>query len=811
MIQNYLKIAWRNLLKNRGFSLINIAGLGIGIAACILIGLFVNHESSYDKHIPNADNLYRLIGVYSMDGRIQRGVHFSANTAATLENDFAEVSNSGRLMDNALFPRGGSNEIRIEGQVMQIHEEGFVYADQSILDMIAIPFVSGDPATALTEPNTIVISARKAEKLFKGQNAVGQTIYFNGEDDIPYKISGVMENLPSNSHLAEYDYLITLSGVEFGEGEQTRWLQNNYFTYLQLPQGADIEALGTKFTSQILEKYMIPAMVEAQMALPESIRDQLRLELQPIPEIHLHSTEIFDTKMRGDIRFVWLFGAVALFILLIACINFINLSTAKSANRAKEVGLRKVVGSKRGSLIAQFLTESTLMSMLAFVFGLGLAAISLPYFNHIADVSLTIPWMSYWFLPTILFAAVLVGIIAGIYPAFYLSSFRPIEVLKGEIRRGSKSSVLRGGLVVFQFSIAIVLIISTLTVQQQMDYILTSKVGFDKEQVVQIYGTNMLGEKVPAFKAQLEQLSGISSVSVSDYLPVEGTKRNGNTFWNEGRENIDPGTPGQSWIIDEDYLETMGMTLVEGRNFEPSRGSEEQKIILNQKLVEDLHIEDPIGKNIARYGNLYEVIGVVENFNFQSIKQEIGGLAMFYDESNSIISIKANTGDMTALLTTVEGKWQTFAPNLAFRYTFMDEEFAGMYAYVERIGSLFTNFAFLAILIACLGLFTLSAFMAEQRGKEISIRKVLGANVSSMVGLLSKDFLKPVLLAMLIASPLAYYAMSKWLQDFAYSAGVKWWVFVLAGLIALVIAFLTISVQSIKAAISNPIHALRNE
>ncbi|MFK7926098.1 MAG: FtsX-like permease family protein, partial [Bacteroidia bacterium] len=597
----------------------------------------------------------------------------------------------------------------------------------------------------------------------------------------------------------------------FGEGEQTRWLQNNYFTYLELTEGVDIPALEKKFTDQILYKYVIPAMVEAQMAMAETIEDEMRLELQPISEVHLHSAEIFDTKVRGDIRFVWLFGAVSLFILLIACINFVNLSTAKSANRAKEVGLRKVVGSKRESLIAQFLTESVLMSMLAFVFGLGLAAVSLPYFNDIAGVSLTIPWMSLWFLPTILVGALLVGVVAGIYPAFYLSSFRPIDVLKGEVRRGSKSSVLRGGLVVFQFAIAIVLIVSTLTVQQQMNYILTSKVGFDKEQVVQIYGTNMLNDKVPAFKAELEKLSGISSVSVSDYLPIEGTKRNGNTFWNEGKDNIEPGTPAQAWVIDEDYLATMGMNLIEGRNFDSNRSNEAQKVIVNQKLIDFLHLEDPIGKNLSRFGTLYEIIGVVENFNFQSIKQEVGGLAMFYDVSNSIISIKANTTDMTALLTTVEGKWQTFAPNLAFRYTFMDEEFAAMYDYVKRIGSLFTNFAFLAILIACLGLFTLSAFMAEQRGKEISIRKVLGANASSMVGLLSKDFLKPVLLALLIASPLAYYAMDKWLQDFAYSAGIQWWVFVLAGLIALVIAFLTISVQSIKAAISNPIHALRNE
>ncbi|MEL6844659.1 MAG: FtsX-like permease family protein, partial [Bacteroidota bacterium] len=424
---------------------------------------------------------------------------------------------------------------------------------------------------------------------------------------------------------------------------------------------------------------------------------------------------------------------------------------------------------------------------------------------------LSIPWTSFWFIPTIALAAVLVGIIAGIYPAFYLSGFRPIDVLRGKIRRGSKSSGLRGGLVVFQFAIAMVLIVSTLTVNQQMNYILTTKVGFEKDQVLQIYGTNMLGDQDEAFKSELEKLGGVTSVTIGDYLPIEGTKRNGNTFYNEGKELTEDGLPGQAWVVDADYLSTLGMELVEGRNFEAERGEEFQKVILNQKMVEKLHLDEPLGKNLSRYGQLYEIIGVVEDFNYEALSLEVQPLAMFYGKSNSIISVKANTEDMNALLTRIEGKWQSFAPNLDFRYTFMDEEYADMYAYVRRIGSLFTNFAFLAILIACLGLFTLSAFMAEQRGKEISIRKVLGANASSMVGLLSKDFLKPVLLALILASPLAYYVMDLWLQDFAYSEGVQWWVFLLAGIIALVIAFLTISVQSIKAAISNPIHALRNE
>ncbi|MEL7339076.1 MAG: ABC transporter permease [Bacteroidota bacterium] len=812
MIRNYFKIAWRNLLKNRGFSLINIAGLGIGITACILIALFIRHEASYEKHVPNADNLYRLVGAYVNEGKLMKGVHFSANMGSTLEQDFAEVRESGRMMDNPLFNRAGTNEIRIAGEVMQRHEEGFTYADQSILDMMGVQMVRGDVASALANPFTIVISERKAKKLFGSvDKALDQTIYFNGQDNFPYKVNGVMENFPTNSHFEEYDFLVTLSGIEFGEGEQTRWLQNNYFVYLDITPGVEIKTLEEKFTNQILDEYMIPAMKDAQIADAEKFRDAMHLELQPISDIHLRSTDIMDTKTRGDYRFVWLFGAISLFILLIACVNFINLSTAKSANRAKEVGLRKVVGSGRKTLVIQFLTESVLMTMIAFVLGLGLAALSLPYFNRIADVSLTIPWTTWWFLPILILAAIMVGIISGIYPAFYLSGFRPIDVLRGKVRRGSKSSGLRGGLVVFQFAIAMILIVSTLTVNQQMKYILTKKVGYQKEQVIQIYGTSMLGEQDQAFKAELETLSGVSSVSISDYLPIDGTKRNGNTFYNEGKDQTDRGLPGQAWIIDEDYLETMEMNLIAGRNYDAERGEEDQKVIINEKMVEKLNMSEPIGKNLSRFNTLYEIIGVVEDFNYEALSYEVRPLAMFYGNSNSIISVKANTEDMNALLTRIEGKWQAFAPNLAFRYSFMDDEYAEMYAYVQRIGTLFTNFAFLAILIACLGLFTLSAFMAEQRGKEISIRKVLGANASAMVGLLSKDFLKPVLLALILGSPLAYYAMDQWLQDFAYSQGVQWWVFLLAGMIALLIAFLTISVQSIKAAISDPIHALRNE
>ncbi len=429
--------------------------------------------------------------------------------------------------------------------------------------------IYGDRAHALSEPNTMVISKRKADKYFPNQNPVGKVMFLNNDQTKPYRIGGVMENPPKTSDF-QYDFLLTLNGIEFYKGEQTNWNASNYPDYLLLRPGTDIDQLNKKITADIDKNYLLPALLSISYkdAAKELLQKLMHLQLQPISEMHLYSYDIQDEFKHGDIRFIWLFGAVALFILTIACINFINLSTAKSANRAKEVGLRKVVGSTRFSLINQFLAESMLYSVLSFIVGILLTWALLPYFNALASKTLVMPWLNPWFIPVMLISSIIVGTLAGIYPAFYLSSFKPASVLKGSISTGSKNSILRNGLVVFQFTASIILIISTFVIYNQMKYILNKDIGFDKDQVVMLQGTNTLGDNgVKNLKGELQKLSSVKSVSVSDYLPIEGTKRNGNTFYNEGKQKVETGVDTQFWQADEDYLKTFGIKLLEGANF----------------------------------------------------------------------------------------------------------------------------------------------------------------------------------------------------------------------------------------------------
>ena len=811
MIRNYFKIAWRNLLKNKGFTVINIIGLSIGVAACILISLYIIHESSYDKHVPNSNNVYRMAGEFVQDGRVDAGIHFSANTARTVLADFDEVENAGRLMDNQLFYGAGSNDIRFDGEAMQYHEDGFTYADPSMIDIMGIQMLYGNAGTALSEPKTVVISESMSKKYFRNENPVGRTMYLNGNGEDPFKIDAVMKDFASNSHL-NYDFLITLTDVEFGEGEQTRWSQNNYFTYLVLRPDTDVSAFETKMGNTLIHKYLKPAYKASGYVVGETLEDKLTFYLQRLTDINLHSTNIdFEASFRNDIKIIWIFGIVALFILVIASINFINLSTAKSANRAKEVGLRKVVGSTRTQLVGQFLAEAVLIAFIAFIIGVFLANIFMPLFRSMSGINLSMPWSSFGFLPVILLAAIVVGMLAGLYPSFYLSRFNPVNVLKGNLSTGSKSAGLRSALVVFQFTISIILIVGTLIVSQQMNFILNSKIGFDKDQVVQIYSTNILNERVETFKEELKTLPGVSHVTISDYLPIEGTKRNGNSFVKEGRDGIDETVAGQAWVIDEDYLETIGITLVEGRNFIAGRASDEQAVILNQAMVEKLHLKNPIGKRISRYGAIYEVIGVVEDFNFNTMKEVIQPLCFFWGISPTITSVKIKAEDLSGVLSSMEATWDKFVPNMAFRYEFMDASFAKMYSNVSQIKAIFTTFSVLAIFVACLGLLALSAYMVEQRRKEMSIRKVLGASVQIIFRLLTRNFLALIIVALLVAIPIAYYLMKVWLQDYEYSIEISWPVFVIGGIIAVAIALVTVSYHAMRSALVNPANSLRTE
>jgi putative ABC transport system permease protein len=810
MFKNYLKIALRQLGKQKFYSAIKIGGFALGIAACLLIALYIRSELSYDRDYPDTGRLYRVIEIYDNDGTISKGPAFPAPFAQALQAEFPQVEKAGRIMPYPLFSGAGSNEVRPGNKVQNTYEEGFSYADQSMLDMFQFPMVYGDRAHALTEPGNVVISKRKADKYFPHETPVGKVIYLNDDKTRPYKIGGVMQDRPANSHL-QYDFLLSLAGHELWNGEQQTWMADNYNTYVRLRPGVNAVQLQGKL-KVLYQKYLLPGLLANGTKDPQKIIDASSFELQPVKDIHLLSYDIHDSFTHGDMRFIWLFAAVGCFILLLACINFINLSTARSASRAKEVGLRKVVGSRRIGLIRQFLTESLVMSLFSFLLALALAWLLLPLFNQLTATSLSIPWTQWRLLPVLVLAAVVVGLLAGLYPSFYLSGFRPAEALKGRVSPGSRASGLRSVLVVFQFAASVILIIATFVVYRQMRFIMDKKMGFDKDQVMLVQGTGVLDKQLPAFKTELLKLPDVMKVSVSDFLPVAGGKRNMNSFWKAGREKLDARVGAQSWWVDPDYIPTMGMKMVQGRNFSAAMASDSTGIVINETMAKQLGVKDPLGQLITNGGNIpMHVVGVVGDFNYESVKDEIGPLVLHRGSWSTVVAVKANSANFGGLVKQVADVWKSFAPRQELRYTFLDDSFARMYADVQRTGSLFTALSTMAIVIACLGLFALSAFMAEQRRKEIGIRKVLGATVGQLAGLLSKDFLKLVMIAIFVASPIAYWAMHKWLQDYQYRIDIGVWVFVGSGALVVMIALLTISFQAMKAALANPAVSLKAE
>jgi putative ABC transport system permease protein len=807
MFKHYFKVALRSMQKQKLYAVINIGGFAIGIAACLLISLYIRNELSYDIGNPNRDHIFRIIGEAKQNGIVHSGVSFPAPMANALLHDFPEIEKAGRTMSSELFG-GANNQVRRTGQQNDTYESGFCFADTSILDILDVQMVYGNRQTALSEPNSIVICKSMADKYFPNQDPVGKTMVFNDNTKDLIKIGGVMQDFPVNSNL-QYRGFISLAGINFWDGEQQQWTASNYQIYLQLKPDVNIDAFNKKITADVIDKYMMPAMIAKGRKDAKAAFAGARLYLQPLADIHLHSYNIEEDNVKhGDIRFIYLFAAIAIFILILACINFLNLSTARSANRAKEVGVRKVVGSSRSNLIKQFLTESMFYSFLSFVIGMVIAVFVLPVFNKAAGVHLSLPWNEWWLLPSLILSAFITGLVAGLYPAFYLSYFKPINTLKGNLGLGNKNAGLRSTLVVFQFTISIVLLIGTSVIYKQMQYILNSKIGFDKDEVVMIQGANALRGQTESFKNELLRLPVVKNVSVSDFLPVDGTKRNGNTFHEEGK---DEQIQLQHWVVDENYIPTLDMKIIAGRNFSKDLHTDSSATVINQALAEKLGYKDPLGKIITNGGEHLTIIGVVQNFYFESVKQQVHPLCMVLGNSNSIISVKVNAADMKPALASIEKVWKDFLPHQAMRFDFMDQSYAAMYADVQRMQYIFAGFSVLAIIIACLGLFALAAFMAEQRSKEISIRKVLGASVANLFALLTGNFMKLICISLVIAIPLSWILMHKWLQDYAYRINITWNLFAMAGITVILVALFTICFQAIKAALANPVESLRSE
>jgi putative ABC transport system permease protein len=810
MISNYLKIAWRNLLKSKGFSFINITGLAAGLACFILIALYVVEELSYDRYHEKADRIYRIHSHIRFGGNDLNLAVSADPMGATLKKDYPQVEEYTRL-----YASQGSKLITKGDQ--KINEDAVVHADSTFFNVFTFTPIAGDLRGALNDPNTVVITETAARKYFgTTDGVVGKTIETNDNNSTLYNVTAVIKDMPRASHF-HYDFIFSMDNVDYNFGN---YLSHNFHTYIVLKSGTDYRAFEKNF-GQVIQKYILPQakqfMEIKSMDEFEKAGNRLNYALMPLVDIHLKSTLFPELGVNGNIQYVYIFSAIALFVLLIACVNFMNLSTARSANRAKEVGIRKVLGTERGNLIRQFLAESTLMAFLSIILALGLAFLVLPLFNDILGKSLSYSFLFSWkVLPFLVLLPVIVGLLAGSYPAFFLSNFKPITVLKGKLAKGAKGGMLRSGLVVFQFWISIMLIIGIMVMYQQMNFIQTTKLGFNKDQVLIVDGTYGLNNP-DAFKNEIMGLKGVINSTYASYLPVDGSSRNDNSFSKSAVMTTESAVSMQNWTIDYDYIPTMGMEIVKGRNFSREFGSDSTAIIINEKTAQILDFKDPIGQKI--YTNapgqntqtVLTVIGVVKNFNFESLRKNIGPLSFSLGRARGSTAFKVSTTDIQTLVKQVEAKWKAMAPGLAFRYRFLDEAFDNMYRDEQQVGRLALGFGIIAIVIACLGLFGLATFMAEQRTKEIGIRKVLGASVPRVVGLLSADFLKLVLIAFIIAVPVSWYFMNLWLKDFAYRIDIGWWVFALAGALALVIAMLTVSFQAIRAALMNPVTSLRTE
>ncbi|HET6254482.1 MAG TPA: ABC transporter permease [Puia sp.] len=814
MFRNYLKTAFRNLRKNKGFTAINIIGLSSGLAVCLLIILYVTDELGYDRYNVNADRIYRLDADIFYNNTGYTGADCPKPLAPALLNDNPQFEQMVRLSYMGdIMVRKGNNYIR---------EHHYAFADSTFFKVFTVRMLAGDPNTALNEPNSLVIDETTARKYFGESNVpedvVGKTLEL--ENHTICKITGVFKDMPRQSHF-HFSFIRPFRDAVIGDD----WLGQNCIGYVLARPGQSREFLQSRVNATV-NTYIGKAM---QAELHESIQNMerqgahFRYRLMPLLDIHLHSNKIAEFEPNGNIVYVYVFSFIALLILAIACVNFMNLSTARSANRAKEVGIRKVAGSSRGQLIFQFLTESILLSMFSLLLALGVALALLPMFNQLSGKQLYAEMLySSCILPLMLGLVLTVGFLAGSYPAFYLSSFRPIQVLKGKIAAGFKTSWLRSSLVVLQFFISIGLIIGTLVIYRQLTYIRNRDIGFDRNQVLVVQNAYTAGDAIKPFRQSLLKLSGVVDATLTNNLPTNPGNYSQNAWYRDQQLSAKNNVLLTNLYVDEHYIPTLGMHIVAGRNFAPAEfRTDSMGIILNEAAVQMLEFKDPINKKLYAPGaqdstgayklDEYHVVGIVRDFNFTSMHEKVQPMIMNLADNRGSLSIRFKGGDIPSLVQKVEAGWRRIANGAPFSYTFLDNDFNTIYKSEAQMGRLFITFAVFAILIACLGLFGLVTYAAEQRMKEIGIRKVLGANVGGIVALLSRDFLWLVGIASIIAFPVASWAMSRWLQSFAYRTTISWWIFAAAAAAAILIALVTVSFQTIRAALANPVKSLRSE
>ncbi len=797
MLKNYIKIALRNFLRYKLYSAINLSGLAVGLACIILIILYVKYEFGYESHHENLQDIYRVNVIQTAKNDEFKSSYSMAPLGPEFKESLSEVKDFVRIYN--------TRESLVKHKDKSFYENRLVYADPGLLNIFSIPAIYGDLNTALSDKNTVVITKSIAEKYFGDQNPLGKVLLLDNEDNLT--VTAVVEDFPRNTDIRP-DIMVsfeTIKNYENGERFLNNWISTTLLTYVLLQDNASMTDVENKMNA-----------IYDERTAKEVAK---RLALEPLADIHLYS----EVSGSGDIQYIYIFLVIGILILLIASTNFMNLSTARSAQRANEVGLRKVVGATRSSLVNQFLGESLIFSFIALILAMLLVDISLPVFTELTSQDLTLPGLSEWtFYGMLLILTVLLGLFSGSYPALFLSRFRPLSILRGKTGTGSRSEVFRKILVVLQFSIAIGLIICTLTIRSQIDYMQTAGLGFQKDQILVLpVRGDELDNEIETFKQALSASPEITGVAGSWMLPTRIGAYN-NVTWEGASENESIAIIQNK--VGYDFLDTYELKLVAGRNFSREFATDMTNyqvensgaLIINEDAARRFGWKEPIGKKIIQvFGDkryYFDVIGVVEDFHFSSLRNKIRPLCLYLKPDNlGYVSIKFQAGRTESVLAFVEEKWNLFNPAYPFDYFFLDQRYADQYQSEERIGKLFRYFSLLAVFISCLGLLGLASYAAEQRTSEIGVRKVLGANISDIVMLLSKQFLKWILLANIIAWPLAWLYLDNWLSDFAYRVDINYTLFVMAGIIALVIGLGTVMYQSLKAAMANPVDSLRDE
>ncbi|MDF7815994.1 ABC transporter permease [Runella sp. MFBS21] len=813
MIFNYLKIAWRSLKVNKLFSALNILGLSLGIICFLTLALFVLDELNYDSFHANADRICRVYVHSNINGQETNNSKSAAPLGASLLKDIPEVMSYTRI--------GYFGQHILQYSDKTFRERSIYTVDSTYFSVFSFPFVYGNPKTALNGPNQVVLTETTAAKYFGTVNPVGKTLLVDGNSS--YLVTGVMKDFPEKSHF-RCDFLLSMATYT-KEANTDYWLGLDYTTYILLKAGVNVSQFETKL-KQIITTYVKP-QAEKLLGIPFdnflARGNAYELKVQPLTSIYLYSQATYgiDTNTEwgamkfGDITYVYIFGIVALFILLIAVINFMNLSTARSEKRAKEVGIKKTLGSDRKSIIQQFITESVLITFFAVVLALALLQITLPLFNLLIDRHLTLNLVeNLYAVPALLLFTLAVGALAGSYPAFFLSSFKPIDIfLKTTLKR---KIGFRSALVVVQFSISAALIIGMIVVKSQLNHIQEQNLGFKKEYLLSIDNANALGKQISAFKQELLKSPHIEAATNSSLIFSSGVPGKGFLF--DKKATTDP-VLLQALDIDTDFLKTFGLQLKEGRFFSKDFPTDSAAIIINEAALKELPSRSVLNKTLTVINNqnqpeTYTIIGVIKDFNYESLHREIRPLAFHLSavrQASSLLTVRLRAGNPDAALAHLEKTWKLFAKGETCRYGFMDENLERLYATERKVNIIATLFSAWAIFIACLGLFGLAVLIAEQKTKEIGIRKVLGASLAELVFTISKPFLGWIVVANLIAWPITYFAMTNWLQHFAYRIEIRWWMFVIASFFTLLIAFATISSQSIKTALRNPVKALKSE